>query len=235
MIKNFFDEIETFKVNENFTWEVKEVGPLKAKVIVVDNFYKNPEMVRDLALTIPPSINQRIMANLPYGPNSGRISAFYLMDQLAPAYEKIYRESLPEIYKQMPPDAITTSFRDATFIVNVMTSENLPPRVPHVDFPDDRVYASLIFLNTPEECAGGTGFYTFNGSMKGFVNHMDSEKTIPPDHFIVDDTGGWKLIEMVEMKFNRMIMYPQSIYHNAYIKPGMFTGNNYRINQIFFI
>jgi len=157
------------------------------------------------------------------------------MDPLGPVFEKIFKEGLPEIFRTYPPGRILESFRDATFMVNVMSSENLPPRLPHMDFPADNIFASLIYLNTPEECAGGTGFYSFNGQMKGFAHSVNADGTGQPDHFVTDDLGDWKLVDMVEMKWNRMVMYPQSIYHSAYIKPGMFTGDNYRLNQIFFI
>lgn len=235
MLKSFINEIETFAVNDDFDIQVLEVGPRKAKVIVVDNFYKKPELVRDLALMIPPTTNERILTNLPSGPTSGRINAFYILDHMATAFEKIYKAVLPEIYAQMYPEAIQDSFKNATFMVNVMTSENLPPRPPHIDYPDERAYAALIYLNTPEECAGGTGFYTFDGMQTGFTSHVDAENTQLPDHFMCESVGAWEKVEMVEMKWNRMVMYPQAIYHNAYIKPGMFTGDQYRINQVFFI
>jgi hypothetical protein len=235
MIKSFIDEAEVFEVNSNLSVQVKEIGPLKRKCIVVDNFYKRPEMVRDLALMIPPTVNERILTYLPKGKTSGRINAFYLMDGLAPAFDAIYRECLPEIYSKMPEGEIYRSFRDATFMVNVMTSENLPPRVPHIDHPNPDIYAALIFLNTDDECQGGTAFYTYNNEMTGMAQYMDAAKTRYPDHFIVDDVGGWKMIELIPMKFNRMILYPQCIYHNAYIKPEMFVGDVYRLNQVFFI
>jgi hypothetical protein len=235
MLKAFVNEIETFEINEDFEWQMLEVGPEKARVIVVDNFYKNPELVRDLALMIPPTTNERILTNLPSGPTSGRINAFYILDHMAPAFDRIYREALPDIHIQMYPGAVYDSFKNATFMVNVMTSENLPPRPPHIDYPDARAYAALVYLNTPDECAGGTGFYTFNGSQQGNSSHVDVEQTRLPDKFMCESEGAWEKVEMVEMKWNRMVMYPQAIYHNAYIKPGMFTGNTYRINQVFFI
>jgi hypothetical protein len=118
-----------------------------------------------------------------------------------------------------------------------MTSENLPPRVPHIDFPDHRVFASAIYLNTPEECQGGTALYTFGGELVGREppGTIDVAGKVPPTHFVVDDEGDFKLVKILEMKFNRMILYGQAIYHSAYIKPGMFTGNTYRLNQQFFI
>lgn len=233
MYKTFINEEEVFAVNSDIAVQIRDLG--SHKLIIVDNFYKNPEKVRDLALMIPPTVNDRILTYLPKGKNSGRINAFYIMDHLAPVFDAIYQECLPDIYQKMPQGEIYRSFRDATFMVNVMTSENLPPRVPHIDHPNPDIYAALIYLNTDDESQGGTAFYTFNNEYTGMAQYMDAAKTKFPDHFIVDDVGGWKKIDMVPMKFNRMIMYPQCVYHNAYIKPGMFVGDTYRINQVFFI
>ena len=241
MYKTFIDENEVFAVNDDLEIQIDVIGKTPTgqdiKVVTVDNFYKNPMLVRELALTIPPTVNRRILSNLPAGRNSGRINAFYLMDGLGPHYDRIFKEVYPEIYFQYDQGQILESFKNATFMVNVMTSENLPPRVPHIDFPDLRVFASAIYLNTPEECQGGTGLYTFGGELIGREppGTIDVAGNIPPTHFVVDNEGDFKLVKILEMKFNRMILYGQCLYHSAYIKPGMFIGNTYRLNQQFFI
>ena len=42
------------------------------------------------------------------------------------------------------------------------------------------------------------------------------------------------LIHLAEMKYNRMIMYPDNILHGAYDKPGYFEDDIYRLVQTFF-
>ena len=79
-----------------------------------------------------------------------------------------------------------------------------------------------IYLNTPEECAGGTSFYTkLNDN--------------PPTEYVTDSTDSWELLGIAPMVYNRMVLYIQSVPHTAYVKPGMFTGDLYRLNQQFFI
>ena len=233
MNKVFIDEAEAFAVNDNLEIQVIEVGP--SKIIIVDNFYKNPDMARDLAIAIPPSVNERIASNLPVGPDSGRINAFYLFDHFGDVIESIVKQALPELYSKLPYQYYQRSFLNATFLCNVMTGNNLPPRVPHIDNPVPDYYAGLIYLNTPDECLGGTGFYTFGGNYYGNCNTMDVEGKIPVDHYVNDSEGDWKLEYLAEMKNNRFVMYPQLQYHTAYIKPDMYTDGTYRINQVFFI
>ena len=40
---------------------------------------------------------------------------------------------------------------------------------------------------------------------------------------------------MVPMVYNRMVLYNQAMLHTAYVKEGMFVGDNYRLNPQFFI
>lgn len=240
MIKNFINEEAVFEVNSEYELSVIELEPERARIAVVDNFYKNPDLVRDLVLTIPPSTNDRICNNLPYGADSGRINAFYTMDHLGPAYDEIVKKVWPKIYQQYQPDYFLESFKQATFMVNVMTSTNLPPRLPHVDSADKRLFASAIYLNTPEECAGGTAFYTFGDKLYASdietpARTIDVAGTQASDHFTIDDCGDWKRVGMAEMKYNRMIIYSQNMFHSAYVKPEMFVNGTYRLNQQFFV
>jgi hypothetical protein len=244
MIKNFIDELEVFKTNKNLTLEVVEIKSENesAKIVIVDNFYENPDLVRNLALSIPPTTNERITSYLPSGKNSGRINAFYLMDSLGPVYDRILRETFPEILlpefaKSGRSDQIVGSFMRATFMANVMTSENLPPRVPHIDCADSRAFASSVYLNTNDECKGGTGFYSFGGKIFSNKNYntIDLDEKILPNKFVIEDEGDWKKLYVAEMKYNRMVLYQQNIFHNAYIDDTMFNNNMYRLNQQFFI
>jgi hypothetical protein len=99
-----------------------------------------------------------------------------------------------------------------------------------VDHRDKYRFASGIFLNTPDECHGGTSFYTYKGSQEG-----PEPNSVPKTKYITDSIDDWELIYLAEMKFNRMILYEQNILHTAYIKPGMFENGTYRLLQMFFI
>lgn len=237
MFKKFINEEETFAINEDMEIFIEEIGSSGQKILIADNFYKNPELVRDLALSIPPTVNERIQNSLPFGPDSGRLNAFYRLDDLGIVYDKLIRLTFPDLTQNIWKDSIIDSFTRATFMVNVMTSNNLPPRVPHIDHIEERAFASLIYLNLPEECAGGTAFYSFGGSVTGKEAPLtlDVQGKIKPDHFVAGDVGDWKIEKIADMKFNRMLLYQQNVFHSAYIKEGMFTDGIYRLNQQFFI
>ena len=132
---------------------------------------------------------------------------------------------------------------NATFMINVMQSEGLPPLAPHQDNRSGMNLASTIYLNNENESAGGTSFYEFGGKHfytesvvdNDFNVTMDVEGKIPVTQYITDSSHDWEMIGMIPMQFNRMVLYNQAVLHTAYVKPGMFVNDNYRMNQQFFI
>ncbi len=233
MHKKTIDEDEVFAINPDYQPYVHKFGDVT--VISVDNFYKNPHMVRELALNIPASTNKRIRGNNP----ALRINAFYELSNMSWIYDQLARTYFPDIMKEYDPGYMIRSFTNATFMVNVMQSENLPPICPHMDNTSGRNLASTIYLNTANECNGGTSFYKFGGKTyyddTSITHTLDVKGKHPVREYITDTTYDWEMIGMVPMVFNRMVLYNQAVLHTAYVKPHMFVNDNYRINQQFFI
>ena len=129
-------------------------------------------------------------------------------------------------------------------------STNSPnPVAPHFD----GAYAGSVCLNTPEEVRGGTGFYrnkiydvhdyhdfkmlseAYNLSLIDcfkMVRNQDYIKT-SNKHYITESSDYWELIDIVEFKYNRFILYDGVRYHAQYIKENWFI-DYHRINQMFF-
>jgi hypothetical protein len=55
------------------------------------------------------------------------------------------------------------------------------------------------------------------------------------DYYVLDDDDNFKKVYLAEMKFNRMVIYKQSILHQPYILPDTFTDEHPRLMQMFFI
>ena len=168
-----------------------------------------------------------------------RINAFYDLSPMAWAFDQLIRTHFHAEASQLPPDYLQQSFTNATFMVNVMQSENLPPLCPHMDNTSGVNFASTIYLNTADECQGGTSFYTYGGKTYYDDQHqmqtLDKAGKMPIKQYITDSIGDFEMIGMAPMIFNRMVLYNQAVLHTAYVKPGMFVGDNYRLNQQFFI
>ena len=225
MKKYFIDEIETFAINTPVDATVELMGWEEFPIVYIDNFYKNPDKVRNLALRTPGTKNPRILGGVP----GERIDISFNLEHIWP----IWIEIAENVYglKQEERKAFEMSCMNTSFSVNV-TQSNHRRRLPHIDLPDvkDRGWAGLVYLNKPKECKGGTGFYTYKGQQ---VNPIQSG--VWREDFVDDSIGPWELIHLAEMKYNRMIMYPDNILHGAYDKPGYFEDDIYRLVQTFFI
>jgi len=230
MEKYLIDEIETFAVNDELDARVELMGWEEKPIVYIDNFYKNPDMVRDLALRIPATLNRRICGGVP----GGRVSANFDLDHLIPIWTDIAK-SVYGLSKD-EEERFICGCKQLTFSVNVTAEAQ--NTIPHVDSPIDsknliKGWAGVIYLNTPEECHGGTGFYTYKG-----MSCVDIDQSgIWKEDIVRDSVGPWELVHLAEMKYNRLIVYPDNFLHGVYQHPGHFdqTVGKYRLAQSLFL
>ena len=225
MKKYFIDEAETFAINIPVDATVELMGWEEFPVVYIDNFYKNPDKVRNLALRTPGTKCPRILGGVP----GERVDMNMNLDHM----HEIWLEIAENVYglEQKDRKAFEMSCMNISFSVNV-TQSHYRRKKPHIDLSDvsDRGWAGVVYLNKPKECKGGTGFYTYKGQQ---VN--PDQDGIWREEYVSDSVGPWDLIHLAEMKYNRMIMYPDQILHGTYDKPGFFEGDTYRLVQVFFI
>jgi hypothetical protein len=230
MNKYFIDESEVFAVNENLDAKVELMGSEKKPIVYIDNFYKNPDTVRELAISIPPTFKRRICGGLP----GARVSVNFDLDHLI----HVWMDIAKQVYglDKSEEDKFKESCERLTFCVNVTAEEQ--SRIPHVDYPREvtdlsRGWAGVIYLNIPEECHGGTGFYTYNG--KSCPD--GSEEDFWDDEIVNDSVGPWELVHLAEMKYNRLIFYPDNFFHSVYQHPGHFKHSElkFRLAQSIFL
>ena len=140
MKKYFIDEAETFAITEPVDVRVELAGWEKFPIVYIDNFYKNPNMVRNLALRFPS--DETDMA----------IDMEGFVDVWTPICEEVYGVQ-----------DITSLNADSTFSVRSSQSKDRKGR-PHIDGDiHDTGWSGVIYLNKGKECKGGTGFYTYKG------------------------------------------------------------------------
>ena len=225
MKKYFIDEIETFAINTPVDATVELMGWEEFPIVYIDNFYKNPDKVRNLALRTPGTKSPRILGGVP----GERVDISFNLEHIWP----IWIEIAESVYglEQKERKAFEMSCMNFSFSVNV-TQSHFRRKKPHIDLPDvsDRGWAGVVYLNKPKECKGGTGFYTYNGQQGN-----PRQDGIWQKEYINDSIGPWELIHLAEMKYNRMIMYPANVLHTPYDKEGFFTDDVYRLVQAFFL
>lgn len=89
----------------------------------------------------------------------------------------------------------------------------------HADNPIAQ-WAGVYYLNLPEQCKGGTAFYTLKET--GW-DMMPTQKMLDDVGKDIDwmrskwsDESQWNLNTIAGMKFNRMIFYPTVMFHSRY-------------------
>lgn len=81
-------------------------------------------------------------------------------------------------------------------------------------------FASILYLNTPEQCQGGTAFWRHKETgweAQPTQDELDAKgKTIEWLHDEWNRAEAWEQTLLVPMKFNRFIYYPTSLFHSRY-------------------
>jgi hypothetical protein len=104
---------------------------------------------------------------------------------------------------------------------------NLKGELPHSWVHSDDIcaeFASVLYLNSPEQCSGGTAFWKHTGLN---VDRLPSEEQILARGMLPTwfhrmmtqewkDLTFWEQTQFVEMKWNRFITYPTCFFHSRY-------------------
>jgi len=94
------------------------------------------------------------------------------------------------------------------FISGIITTKTVHEDTSHLIHNDGKGIAGVVYLNMDEECSGGTCF---------FKTMNDKESSLK-----------------IDMKFNRLILYPMHLYHSGWIEPDSFN-ECFRITQNIFL
>lgn len=112
---------------------------------------------------------------------------------------------------------------------------NLAGELPHSWVHSDDIcarYASVLYLNTPSQCKGGTAFWkhAFLGIDRLPSREQLAAHGIEADPFYKRMDAEWKdlhlwtQIKHVPMKWNRFITYPTSLFHSRFPFEGFGEG-----------
>lgn len=239
--------------------------------LIVDNFYRDPDHLRELALTlnyrVPPAMHPGYRAAL----------GLSLEPVVSAVFERFAKGYFPT------PESMEAHATAWQFF-NSERRPGDPPRPmsqrPHVD---TGLLVGLVYLNKPEHCRGGTAFYRHQTTGAEAVfpkkvhegRNLDGKPIVPAlrtrmwEHRaaldyeralqaglassygdyckriadtpgdetgnIIGTCGGWQLMQVVEMKYNRLVMFPGFVMHSTHFLPEWFgnTPQTWRLTHNF--
>jgi hypothetical protein len=112
---------------------------------------------------------------------------------------------------------------------------NLAGEIPHSWVHSDDIcatYASVLYLNSPEQCSGGTAFWHHEAlNIDRLPNREQlAAQGVHADWFLGmmsrewKDLTYWRQRAFVPMQWNRFISYPTCIFHSRYPFEGFGNG-----------
>ena len=183
----------------------------KIPVILVDNFYRRPDDIRDLALSLP-----YVPPSYPY---PGKIASIPLPNRslsdvkrkLLELINRDYLPRIPPIAKDGQTIAVFRKLRTDFAVVDVHPDElTARQRRPHVD---PVPVFGLVYLNREER--GGTLF---------FQRRKAVGAKAPGAGYVTVDSEGFNFVGRIEPAYNRMAIYPGYVPHSGDIAGDWIRG-----------
>lgn len=180
------------------------------KLIVKDDFYDDPDAVRELALT-------RTYEEPP--PGTPRLAVTAVCDEAE-------TEAMCERLRPYVPPIEGNQVVGVSVLFRYTLANAQKKVFCHVDGCSS---AGLVYLTLPPNCAGGTSIYRHRPTGDEIYAKANRER------YDFRDPDQWELITEVEMRYNRLVMYPGQFFHA--ISPVFFGDRieNARLTQNVFI
>ena len=224
---SLFNYIQTddIKIHPNVDVALVPTPDPKEKIILVKDVFERPTMVRELITSVP--VHAEPMYSFP-------------------GYRGTLRwgwGQLPSFVSYILTQYFTTDEVGYNFYSNVIRPTDKVKKRVLVPHADHMAFGFSIWMNTPDEIGShimpGTAFYR-NKELK--TCKLDIDKTpekydefeknyiLPAGEDLVDfdsdniDKNVWERYFISPMQYNSMVIYPGSLFHQAFVKPNFFPN-----------
>jgi hypothetical protein len=217
-----------YDLNDNLIIENREIS--NNKLLVIDNFLKNPEHLKKQALINTYSLYPEHKEKKGYPGIRAAAPKDYSYNLT------IFLEPIIKTEFEIPSHL---DIRKSVCAFSLMTTEpqDLGPlqSTPHFDASTPYHIAVLLYLCNEEH--GGTAFYRHNATGLDRItadnreNYLDiyyeelNAKRPSPGYF-GDSNGFFTKTGMIEAKFNRLVLYRGSMLHAPFIDPSISIDPN---------
>ena len=220
---------------------ITDVGPEKRNCMLIDNFYKNPDEVRKLALKLPKREDINLVNH-----HSGTRSV-YETDELKKNTERLFKELCYDDKfwgRKADQSFIEKNMAVMPFLVDWINQDTiakqplqlLPFQAYYPENPSPFQFTVEIFLNQNMTAQGGTDIWAFAG--KTTVDEDMKNMYADADAFslrkdVYESVLAWKQMMMFGMEYNRAIIIPADILKAPFVTSGMYIEEDRLAQHIF--
>ena len=210
-----------FKLNPNLKQQAIRIGNERTPIFIVDDFMGDYQGAIDEAIA------------LAYRSDKDSVGAYYpgIRAPVGTHYGMALLQQTAAIFYQVFNVPKTLTLHPLNGSYSLVTKQehemDLLQCIPHFDNNQTFSFAMIHYLNNGE--FGGTGFYRHKPT--GYENISASRKEhylkasqqfinqngAPKQCYFTESTDHYELIHKVEYKPNRLIIYPATLLHSAYI------------------
>lgn len=219
-----------FEINPKLQQKAYRLGHEQTPLFVVDD------------VMLDYSDAQKEACSIAYSSDKNKIGAYYpgVRAPVGEAYGMaVLRYSLDVFYHFFQvPKALSLFPKNGSYSLITQQPQNMDllQCIPHFDNNDTYNFAMIHYLNDGD--FGGTGFYRhkptgyenitqgrrqhYLQSAQAFIDHAGQ----PKQQYFTESNEHFELIHKVDYKPNRLLIYPATILHSAYIDNPKHDVNN---------
>lgn len=252
---NFYDHKKTFELNDAMDISYTDKGN-GVRFVEVRNFYKNPQLVRNLALSIPTNTDYSTFKSAYTGYRAAISDALNNEH-----FELLTKLSKEELDLHPNTELLMTSNREAMFNLYNSTENKtnlLRSWLPH---SDPNPVTGLVYLDDYDST--GTGLYKHKESglhvdikiedhfymasrsldygeeeyvkkMENYIEWAKSSGASYKDQQIGYGDENFELIHYIESEFNKLVLFTPCLLHSPIVDYKNLK-DNVRVNQVLFL
>lgn len=233
-------ERDRLRPNPRAAVSAVSIGPEPHQsALVIDDFFIDPQYVRSLALS------------LDYRKGRGTYPGYEARISIAPdsILERVLPLIDPRL-RVAPPYRDVLVFSMMHEGSDPKLRHYPHPHADHGITSESACIAAIVFLNPPEQCRGGTAFYRHRetglcesrgeiteGLAAFMLKHqlasvqdalaLIEQADLPEDPegewgYITESNDLWEKLALVEMRWNRLVVFDGLLFHNPYLRSGDF-------------
>ena len=211
---------ELFEIHSKFGIDLQPIQD-QIPTVVLDNLLKHPERVRDVIGSTPAT-------NWKHEQGGRNFVDYYDCRLRFPIRNpnnliSVAQQAISKVY------GIDTRPADASVDVNwfrQIKDKRADFAVPHSDITERvrRSFTCILYLNSSDECSGGTGFFRFKPSNsltfdEGYARAVKEDSRISEtghDYWPQGTASVWELLGTVDMVPGRLLIFPSEYFHAAF-------------------